>query len=649
MAFYTDGSWTYRSGDQPTLERWDGGEWLATRMTLEAMDAAAIGGEIWAEINPGAVDLRVEKHFGPGPHPGTGTSQDVHGSGQRASELGSFIDQMVEMQGDHSTLKFPGDYALVKEYGREWKPPRNIVSNELLMAEHDVQSGFLKDCFMNSGRCVLLDSVDLTYVEGFAISGGGIPLPVHHAWLVTDSGQVIDPTWGQTAAQISEEYQGTDLDVLTDVTPGVAYFGIPFTQKSLQDSALENEVWGMLGFHNKGFWEDGIPEEYIEPVGSEEVSKHPGPGGSPIHGTGTTQAVHAGLVNALKGRRQVKGVKVPSFLVHADGTPMSMRLDGLPPKIQEKIFKSAAEAYNLSTDMDLIKARYETILAAALERYKKNPDLRDDDRFYERWFEIWEQEGKGRFPLENVVAAAGAVSPGLEAEFSAEERARGREDNVTMIRRMMDLVDNNPELNVFQAAVVNDMVGALHSRYSEKGRAVADFYDFEVKANTRFNDLPNGYVQAQALHMLMTAEDGTGVPAQRGWRNWALGFDVLTGKSDPSDVLGSAKVRSFYNNIMDPTDTQGRGDVTVDFHMIDSAFWGKDSDDISGPANSPAYQGVQLGIRPMIGQAVHQLLPEWGAKVGAESPAQLQEVIWAEWKRGKEEDAWGDLGTLERK
>ncbi len=170
-------------------------------------------------------------------------------------ELSSFVDQVASMQGEHSDLKFPGDYALVREYGKVYTPPESIVSNELLMTEHGVDPGDLKDCFMNAARAVVFDSTGLTYVEGFAISGRSLRLPVHHAWLVTDDGQVIDPTWGQHEAMIAVEYRGGDLDEPTDTTPGVLYYGIPFTQKALQTSMLENEIWGMLGHWNSDFLE----------------------------------------------------------------------------------------------------------------------------------------------------------------------------------------------------------------------------------------------------------------------------------------------------------------------------------------------------------------------------------------------------------
>ena len=639
--------------------------------------------EFWASLGAAKV---VEKHFGPGDHPGTGTPQKVHGSGGGKSNAIS-TDTFKPSRAKNLTDP-KNDLELAVD---SWKHNPGDMSRNM-MAILEGRSVGRKDHPHHLQAQALLDALRNAPVTRKTLWRGQDDLPqsmIKDGDLQLNAGDEFDFFWAgtspeaRTAAQLSvthaspaergmlfkfegrknalpidqifaSEFASENEHLLSGTFKVVSIKPVtnrdlkaidPFRGMDKDDRFLLTDVVDLVTVRQVDHF---IDDPFKKRYGGEVVDKHFGPGVHP--GTGTSQKVHAGLVRALKGQRQLKGEKIDSFLVHADGTPMSMMLDGLPPEVQAKIFKSAAEQYNLTTDMELIRSRYEVILAAAEARYKENPELRDDDRFYERWFETWESEGKGRFELEQVVAAAGVISPGLEAEVTAEQRARGIEDNVTMTRRMMDLVDENPTLNVFQAAVVNDMVGALNTKYlaSSRSQAVAAFYDFEITANTRFNDLPNGYVQAQALHMMMQAEDGSGVPAQRGWRNWALGFDVLSGRASPSDVLGSAKTRSFYNNIMDPTDTQGRGDVTVDFHMIDSAFWGTGSDEVSGPSNSPSYQGVALGIRPMVGQAVHQLLPEWGAKVGAESPAQLQEVIWAEWKRGKEDGSWGELETLAR-
>ncbi|MBB4509710.1 MULTISPECIES: hypothetical protein [Rhizobium] len=63
-----------------------------------------------------------------------------------------------------------------------------------------------KQCFRNATAFALVRH-DVTYVEGFALDPA-LPIPLEHAWLVDDKGQVIDPTW--------------------DDNIGHVYYGVPF-------------------------------------------------------------------------------------------------------------------------------------------------------------------------------------------------------------------------------------------------------------------------------------------------------------------------------------------------------------------------------------------------------------------------------------
>ncbi|MGR9449172.1 hypothetical protein [Rhizobium leguminosarum] len=66
--------------------------------------------------------------------------------------------------------------------------------------------GEVKQCFRNATAFALVRD-DVTYVEGFALDPA-LPIPLEHAWLVDDKGQVIDPTW--------------------DDNIGHVYYGVPF-------------------------------------------------------------------------------------------------------------------------------------------------------------------------------------------------------------------------------------------------------------------------------------------------------------------------------------------------------------------------------------------------------------------------------------
>ena len=112
------------------------------------------------------------------------------------------------------------------------------------MRDWGVEHGELGDCFMNAQSHVMFgdSGEDLTYVEGYAIASN-VPIAIHHAWLVTPDGEVIDPTWrGQKASAF-----GIDMKDEPSVNPGVEYYGIPFDAEWLRLRAVETEVWGVFG------------------------------------------------------------------------------------------------------------------------------------------------------------------------------------------------------------------------------------------------------------------------------------------------------------------------------------------------------------------------------------------------------------------
>ncbi len=185
--------------------------------------------------------------------------------------LETWVGEVASMEASSGRdLKFPGDYALYAEYGQAFTPPASIDDNEARMAEYGVEPGDLKDCHVNSGQVVVFDdATSLWYVEGVAY--GSSMIPVEHAWLVTGSGQVVDPTWGQRDAQITESYRLAD-DVPTDAEPGVEYFGVPFATKAVSASAMDNEVWGMIGYWNPDFYREGIPAKSLARIISTDLT-----------------------------------------------------------------------------------------------------------------------------------------------------------------------------------------------------------------------------------------------------------------------------------------------------------------------------------------------------------------------------------------
>jgi hypothetical protein len=80
---------------------------------------------------------------------------------------------------------------------------------------------------------------------------------------------------------------------------------------------------------------------------------------------------------------------------------------------------------------------------------------------------------------------------------------------------------------------------------------------------------------------------------------------------------------------MDPLNIYGSGDVTADFHMDNASALVVGMQNLH-PTVSVTVLGMAAGLRPIIGDIVRELYDEgWGDLVHSDSPAELQEVIWA--------------------
>lgn len=70
-----------------------------------------------------------------------------------------------------------------------------------------VRRGQPKACWMNGQALAMAHPDKYAYVEGYAISGNGIPLSIHHGWVVDrKTGLALELTWDK---------------------PGVEYIGVP--------------------------------------------------------------------------------------------------------------------------------------------------------------------------------------------------------------------------------------------------------------------------------------------------------------------------------------------------------------------------------------------------------------------------------------
>lgn len=379
------------------------------------------------------------------------------------------------------------------------------------------------------------------------------------------------------------------------------------------------------------------------------IAKHPGPGGSDLHSSGSDQSIHGKhRLSALQGSRKVKGRSVVTKVGEVMGT------DGMPQDLKDKIVETLENRWGGSVAD--VERNYERILAHAEKLYKADPSLRDQHRFYERWFDMFESHAFGsKYDFDQIAGLGAVISPGLDAEA-----------NLFYTQEIAEIVAEDRHIPDFMVPLLNYSMEErqqhyLSDRYPddwyEKSKAgkpkpvnpsrAAD-YEFRFEKGMRLSDVTDPHAAVIAIRDIYNRRNADGpIPrfyAPKGFDNFAKGIEILRGAKSVDDYLIGAKVRSFYNNILDPTNVTGFGDVTIDFQMTEAALW------VSGGnvfptsiAATPGRFGVALGIRPLLGDAVRKLLPKWGPRVGAESPAQLQEVMWATWKMGKDSGEWGDL------
>lgn len=89
-----------------------------------------------------------------------------------------------------------------------------------------VPSGKLGECFLNAGRLAL--SSDYRYCEGYAVTDGGL-IPVPHAWVIDEAGNVVDNTWHHFDEDRERQY-----------------LGVIVSMKRLAASTVRRGKWGVL-------------------------------------------------------------------------------------------------------------------------------------------------------------------------------------------------------------------------------------------------------------------------------------------------------------------------------------------------------------------------------------------------------------------
>lgn len=423
----------------------------------------------------------------------------------------------------------------------------------------------------------------------------------------------------------------------------------------------------------------------------DQVEKHYGPGNHP--GTGTPQTVHGSSRIAVQvGSGFLNKKPIEKHLVNADGSELLFSFEALDEayvmvngevkptdkavEIQGKILAKLEE---LGLDRAMIDSNIDRVWRSAMARYKADPSLIDQDRFYEMWHEVLYNisEDTG-IEFSRTVAAASVLSPSLNAWSNihyANDLAHWITEDVLFegdeARQVLGALKEaqNGILNPVWLAEHQGVLDKKHeagdpkdppkpgsARWLQGQSVLADYEKLKGRDSFRVSELGD-LSAAYALHKYRAIAGGLEVDVpeplaidhatgkrlpfpQGGFSVKNMGFfgdaiGVIRGNISPSEALGDVKTRSFHNNILDPYDFGNFQDVTVDFHMANAAFMSTGFED-SNAISSPTIEGVGVGIRPLVADSIRRYV---GTKLGKEklSSGRVQEILWAEWSRGQRE------------
>ncbi len=194
--------------------------------------------------------------------PGGGGSAAASKKGEKSREPPSREAQVQAGEGIKSFLAgiakmFPSQkstHALINKTGRQF------FAND---DTYNGRRGTPKQCYKNAANLAISDPDKYTYVEGFVTVHG---VPIEHAWVVDNGGNVVDPT-------------------IPDSRGIGGYFGTPFRIDYLQKTLVKNKVYGMFGYFNKEIYDAPAGEFVSSGVGGKKLppgeARHVPPGEMP--------------------------------------------------------------------------------------------------------------------------------------------------------------------------------------------------------------------------------------------------------------------------------------------------------------------------------------------------------------------------------
>jgi hypothetical protein len=123
---------------------------------------------------------------------------------------------------DRIYANFPGKYSSTQK----------LIVDLGIGFDRKIESSFIgkpQECHKNAFDVLMkYPKPELFYCEGFAIYAD-IGIPIYHAWLVNERGEIIDPTWHEPASFIEH-----------------AYIGVAFDREFVRTVAVETGTYGIL-------------------------------------------------------------------------------------------------------------------------------------------------------------------------------------------------------------------------------------------------------------------------------------------------------------------------------------------------------------------------------------------------------------------
>jgi len=320
--------------------------------------------------------------------------------------------------------------------------------------------------------------------------------------------------------------------------------------------------------------------------------------------------------------------------------PDATHFSRLAPEVQDRISKQIAKgsppelgALNMGRMVDNIKSMYREALATNPSAVEEGSHWYNDAHHFAR--HLSETHG---VPLRHSIGMLAALSP--QAHW---------EENKTLASYFHHHLSASPAHPDGQLQLSPEQLRRAHADIDANSRRTKG-PAMRLTPGKSFADM-DPEEAAQSLKAQAKYHHDLKVPGRlkKDGDPWRATFSTGTGSmakavrihrgEDPDDVLGGHKVRSFFNNISDPDNEEGRDSVTMDTHAVSlasGAKFGASSKELgslfdTGSQKEPNIQGTYAYFADAYRKA-HQDLQDSGEMSPQSHVHHLQASTWLHWR-----------------